>query len=418
MFTFIHCADLHLDSPLRGLSARDDLPEADIRLATRRALQNLVDLSIAEHVAFVVIAGDVYDGDWEDYETGLYFNRCMAQLGEHGITVYLIRGNHDAASHMTHQLNLPKNVYRFSETSPETILLNDLGVAIHGQGFATREVFSDLVTEYPSPVLGYFNIGILHTSLQGQPGHEPYAPCRLEDLVQKGYDYWALGHIHKRQILYENPFIVYPGNIQGRHIRETGDKGCTLVTVDGSHVELRHCSLDVLRFEVITLDLSGIESEEMFALMLNQEFLQVIARNAGYPLILRVIIVGQTLLHELFLRERERYQHEVLSASYLLAGARLWIEKVQFQTESAIALNVLKEAQDLLPTLTEAISAAAQDEQLIQDFLSDMKKFLGRMGEYTKLSDHGLLDSHEDLQVLREETRQMLTALLQGGSGE
>ena len=104
-------------------------------------------------------------------------------------------------------------------------MLEDLGLAVHGQGFAKREVTEDLSSAYPQADPHLFNIGLLHTCLDGKPGHEPYAPCTVDGLRSKGYQYWALGHVHNREVVSQDPWIVFPGNIQGRHARETGSQG-------------------------------------------------------------------------------------------------------------------------------------------------------------------------------------------------
>src|SRR5208283_1107022 len=143
-------------------------------------------------------------------------------------------------------------------SSPETVILGDLGIAIHGQSFATAAVTKDLASSYPAARHGLFNIGMLHTSLNGREGHENYAPCTLDTLKAKGYDYWALGHVHKREVPGENPWIVFPGNTQGRHIREAGPKGCTLVGVeDGAVISVEHRDLHCLIWALCEVDAAG-----------------------------------------------------------------------------------------------------------------------------------------------------------------
>ena len=190
----------------------------------------LVGLAIEEQVDFLIFAGDLYDGDWRDYNTGLFFAKQMGRLKKKGIPVYLLHGNHDAESQITRRLELPDNVHVFGTRKPETFALDELKVALHGQSFRQRDITENLVPDYPAPVSGAFNIGVLHTGLGGMGGHENYAPCAMEDLINKGYNYWALGHVHKASVLHKKPHVVFPGNLQGRHARETGAKGATGLT--------------------------------------------------------------------------------------------------------------------------------------------------------------------------------------------
>jgi DNA repair exonuclease SbcCD nuclease subunit len=131
---------------------------------------------------------------------------------------------------------LPQHVTLFPHEQSGQLVLEEHGVAVHGQSFATRAVTHDLTRNYPKAVPGLFNIGLLHTSLTGRPGHENYAPTAPDALIAREYDYWALGHVHAREIVREDPWIVFPGNLQGRQIRENGPKGATLVTVSDGRV--------------------------------------------------------------------------------------------------------------------------------------------------------------------------------------
>src|SRR6478609_9326773 len=292
---FVHAADLHLDSPLAGLSKYEGAPVEQIRGATRRALENLVKLCLSEQVELLLIAGDLYDGDWRDYSTGLFFAKQMAALRAGNVRVVWIRGNHDAASKLTAHLNLPDNVRELSHKKPDSLVLEDLGLAVHGQGFDTREVTTDLSQRYPEPKPGLFNIGLLHTALEGRAGHAPYAPCRLSALIDRGYDYFALGHVHTREVLSERPWIVFPGNLQGRHARETGPKGATLVTVhDDAVADVDHRALDVARWEVVHVDASRA-SDALEVVDLAREALEAQARDLGdRVLAARLVVRGRS----------------------------------------------------------------------------------------------------------------------------
>ena len=187
-FRFLHAADIHLDSPLKGLAGQDGNAAERVRTATREALDQLVSLTIEEQVDFLIIAGDLYDGDWRDYKTGLFFAGQMGRLNASNVPVYLLHGNHDAESQITRRLDLPDNVDVFGTRKPETFALEHL-VALHGQSFRQRDVTENLVPDYPAPVSGAFNIGVLHTGLGGMGGHANHAPCSFDDLANKGYDF-------------------------------------------------------------------------------------------------------------------------------------------------------------------------------------------------------------------------------------
>ena len=232
-FRFLHAADVHLDSPLRGLSRYEGVPADDIRIATRTALNNLIDAAIEERVAFIVIAGDIYDGDWQHFGTGLFFCAAMGRLEKAGIDVFLLFGNHDAESVQTKKLPLPKNVRTFGTEKPTTFIHEATATALHGWSYKIKDTRANLAASYPAALPNHLNIGVLHTALTGgRPPHAPYAPCSPAELSARGYHYWALGHVHDFEVVSESPFIVFPGNLQGRNIRECGAKGAVIVTVD------------------------------------------------------------------------------------------------------------------------------------------------------------------------------------------
>ena len=263
MIRFIHTADAHIDSPLKGLEAHDGAPVDALRGATRQAFENLTQLAIDQSIDFIVIAGDIYDGDWKDYSAALFFRRQMVRLRDRGIPVYMIVGNHDAASVISKKLNLPENVHVFSTRTTESKEVAGHPVVIHGRGFPNRTVPENLALGYPPAVPHKFNVGLLHTSLTGRTGHDTYAPCSETDLRQKGYGYWALGHIHEPEVISQDPWIVFAGNCQGRDAREVGPRGCWLVTVNDSLdvASVDWHTLDVVRWRVLKIDLSGVAKE-------------------------------------------------------------------------------------------------------------------------------------------------------------
>jgi DNA repair exonuclease SbcCD nuclease subunit len=363
MFRFIHAADIHLDSALHGLERYEGAPVEEIRSASRRAFDNLVELAIDEEVVFVLLAGDLYDGDWKDYKTGLYFSERMGRLREAGIRVFMVAGNHDAASQITKHLRLPDNVTVFSTRSPEQVLLEDLSVAIYGQGFASRAVTEDLSQGYPAGDPQLFNIGLLHTCLDGKPGHEPYAPCTVDGLRSKGYQYWALGHVHKREEVCRDPWIVFPGNIQGRHIRELGPKGCTLVTVEsGEIVEVEHRDLDVMRWSLCELDVSVSETVDDIYEQVREGLQKELDDAEGRPVAARLVLEGACGAHSRLHAEREHWIQEFRALATGLGGAGMWLEKVSLKTCAAISIDDVLARDDALGGLLRGIQHMELDD--------------------------------------------------------
>jgi exonuclease SbcD len=414
MFKFLHAADMHLDSPLRGLERYEGAPVETIRQATRHAFSQLVRLAIDEQVAFVLIAGDCYDGDWKDYNTGLFLVREMARLQDARIPVYLIAGNHDAANRMTKSLRLPANVTMLSSQKPETVRVEPYGVAIHGQGFATAAVTDDLASTYPAAAPGAFNVGMLHTCAEGREGHDRYAPCTLDTLRGKGYHYWALGHIHAREVLHDDPLIVFPGNIQGRHVRETGAKGCTLVTVDGRLVPtIKHVPLDVLRWEIGSVDATGAEDGygivDRFAAQLGE----LTRACEGRPLALRVVVRGACPAHAALAAAPLRWTKEIRAKALEEGGGDIWVEKVKLETTAPRRPGWKPAADGPLGELLNYLGELQADDEKLAEAggeLADLRRKLPfelREGE-----DRLDLDSPDGLRVLLEQVRQLLVGRL------
>ena len=370
---FIHAADIHLDSALHGLERYEGAPVEEIRSATRRAFDNLIELAIDEQVAFVLLVGDLYDGDWKDYNTGLYFVERMGRLRDASIRVFIVAGNHDAASQITKHLRLPDNVTLFSTRKPERVVLDDLGVSICGQGFATRAVTDDISQGYPQGDPQLLNIGLLHTCLDGKPGHEPYAPCTVDGLRSKGYQYWALGHVHKREEVSRDPWIVFPGNIQGRHIREIGPKGCTLVTVDGGEiVEVAHRDLDVMRWSIRELDVSATETVDDIYEQVREGLQLALDAAEGRPVAVRLVLYGACSAHLKLHADRERWIQEYRALATGLGGAGIWLEKVSIKTKPAISTDEVLERDDALSGLLRAIHDMELDSSILDELADEM----------------------------------------------
>ncbi|WP_419808592.1 metallophosphoesterase family protein [Sphingomonas sp.] len=370
-FRFLHAADIHLDSPLHGLSRYEGLPVNEIRSATRAAFDNLVQCAIDETVDFVVIAGDLFDGDWRDMGTGLYFAKAMGRLDHAGIPAFLLAGNHDAASVISRTVPWPPNVRLFGSRRPETHRLPDILVAVHGQSFATQAVTENLVLAYPPGDACTFNIGMLHTALAGRQGHADYAPCSVDDLRSRGYDYWALGHVHEFEIVSTEPYIVFPGNVQGRTIRETGAKGAVLVDVAAGEVtSVERIELDVIRWARLDVDCTGAQMDEVGNL-LRSALVGLHGSNAsGRPLIARVTLTGETV-HAGAVRDGAATLRDDVRAIASSISADLFVEKVRVEvTEPARTTVAVGE------DLGAMIDDAATDPDLVAAIGRDLERFI------------------------------------------
>ena len=375
MIRFIHAADLHIDSPLRGLGRYAGAPVDRLRNATRRALVQLVDLALREEVQFLLLAGDLYDRDWPDFHTGLFFREQMVRLVRAGIGVFVVQGNHDAQGVITRQLPLPDGVKVFSSRASETVHLPALGVAVHGRSFPEREVPEDLVPHYPAPVAGAFNIGLLHTSLTGAAGHDTYAPTSVPVLRAKGYDYWALGHVHAREVVHAAaPRVVFPGNLQGRHANETGPKGCELVTVDAGAVDAVFVPLDVVRWHRLTVSLDGVDTlsaaAQGVALALADATHADDDKGAGGDRLhaVRVHLMGRSPLHAEEARQPGTLAAMVQAAAQDVPGAEVWVEQVRLAVSSPVDRGRIAAGQDAVAELVRLVDELAADPAKLADW--------------------------------------------------
>jgi len=357
---FIHAADIHLDSPLDGLNARAAELGREVAAASRRAFAGLIDLAIERRVAFLVIAGDVFDGAWRDLRTGLVFAEAMARLEREGIAAVLLKGNHDAESRIGKALHYGANVHLFDSRRAHTIRLDSHQIALHGRSYAKPDETRNLVLDYPEALPGWFNVGVLHTALAGAAGHAPYAPCALGDLLNRGYQYWALGHVHAHAALHADPPVIYPGNLQGRHVHESGPKGCVVVEVDDQRVAgWEFVALDAVRWAQVRVDAAGCGDLDEVLEQAREALATAAEGLDGRVLAVRLSIDGISAAHGALHGDRSRLEAELQAAAFR-AGSDILIERVAVRTraptlavpgpdalgEIARALLVLREDRD------------------------------------------------------------------------
>ncbi|UDF29987.1 UNVERIFIED_ORG: DNA repair exonuclease [Roseateles sp. XES5] len=391
-FRFLHTADLHLDSPLASLALRNaDLGDL-VRGATRKALERIVDLAIAERVDAVIVAGDLYDGSQTSMATALFLMGQMRRLEAADIRVFLIRGNHDAQSQITRELTFPPNVHVFDGRGKPVkagALANGREVHVHGVSFANPHAPASLLPTYRAPVPDAVNIGLMHTSLAGASRHDPYAPVGLSDLAAHGFDYWALGHIHQRRVHLEKPWIVMPGNPQGRDINEGGPKGVTLATVaeDGTITCAVH-PVAVAIFERLAVDLSGIE--DWPGMLAAAEDVLAEARGAagGAHLVARLTLSGATPLVWRLRRDEDLLLAELQNLAASLGEC--WIEAVDL----AVTPPAAADGADAGP-LTELDRLMREDVLENHAYRADLRETLADLLRQLPKEARGLLAADE-----------------------
>ena len=390
-FTFLHAADLHLGSPFLGMSLRDpDLAER-LGAASREAFESLIERALDEKVAFVVFAGDIFDGDWKDASIALYFNRQIARLSRAGIPVYLLKGNHDAESVVSRSVFLPERAWEFPARHAKTFEIPELRVALHGRSFSDRAESENFAAAYPAPLAGWFNIGVLHSSLDGRPGHAAYAPCTLADLQARGYDYWALGHVHAHEVVSREPHVVYPGNLQGRSIRECGDKGAVLVDVeDGAVLGLRRLIVDRVRFAELVIDASPHEAPHMLWREVERCAAEARAQASGRLLALRIRVHGASALHFSLAADPVRARDEIEAAAQR-AGEDIAIERVKLATRPLDTASRRDSEFDFAALLDEVLADPA--------FMESARAALGAIEAKAPAGTPGLADELAEILV-------------------
>ncbi|MER8555600.1 DNA repair exonuclease [Mesorhizobium sp. M1217] len=410
-FRFVHTADIHLDSPLRSLALRNpDLAEL-VGDASRQAFVSIIDLCLAERADALVIAGDLYDGDQTSMKTARFLASQMTRLHQAGIRVFKIRGNHDALSRISKQLVFPDTVTIFGGR-PQSVLqtAGGLDVAFHGLSFANPKAPESLLPKYPAAREGAVNVGIMHTSLAGSPGHDVYAPCSIADLHGHGFDYWALGHIHVRQVHPGASTVVMTGMPQGRDINEAGEKSATLVTIrDDRSVEIEEKLTSIAQFERASVDLTGtVEWSEVVGRV--RSALEGIRGSVrSRHVVVRLGLAGASPLSWALIRDRDLLLAEAEQAAQQTGDT--WVEKLELdlapqsaETADDVADPIFELAQSMRANVkAEAFRAEARAlvQKMIADLPPDGRDFAGRDEAGLELFIDKVLASGADLVTAR-----------------
>lgn len=355
-FRFIHCSDLHIDSPFKGLrSARPELAEK-LRASTFQAFQNIVNLAIAEKVDAVVISGDIYDGADKSLQAQLKFKRGLTILSDAGIPSYIAHGNHDPLDSRFAKLELPDRATVFSGHEVERHTLQREGkplAQIYGISYLTRDVTENLALKFEKTSDDGFSIGVLHANVGQNREHENYAPCSIEDLVRRKMDYWALGHVHLFQTLSESdPAIVYPGNTQARHKNETGKKGCCMVTLyERSPPEIQFISTDAIRFFSNSLDLSQSRTLDQAIESIRSRCLTLSSEAEDRDALIHLKLTGRTEMHDELRRKTAAEELTADIQSYFEEKTpAVWVNLI-VETQGTYDVDDLKRGNDFIADL-------------------------------------------------------------------
>lgn len=328
LIKILHTADIHLDSPLKSLAMKDEDLQATVKTATRAAFMKIVDTALFEEVSALLISGDLFDGAERSAKTAAFLTTQLDRLLVAGIPVFYIKGNHDAENPITGEVSLPENVHVFDGRGGKRRIENS-DVWIHGVSFSDRHAPESLLPKFGAPEPDAINIAMLHTSLAGSQGHDTYAPCSVAELTKMGFDYWALGHVHKRQVHSEAPWIIMPGIPQGRDIGEAGPKSATLLTIDEKNISVSEVPTSAAQFIEVRVGADGIESDDELRNRIRSVLLETAQGLVSDAGLVRLSIGGKTARKWQILRDQDSWREVV--AELARSTGVLWVERTKFE---------------------------------------------------------------------------------------
>lgn len=381
-FRFIHTADLHLDSKFAGMKGLSESIRQHLRESTFTALHHLIELAVAEQVDFIVISGDIYDAADSSLRAHLSLQAAFEELGSHGIHVYLIHGNHDPLDGPRLQIKNAEHVHVFgaeveSYTARRRSDQQEVAV-ISGISYPTSKVTENTALKYHrDPKSALFHIAVHHANLDGDPEHETYSPCTRKELASMGYDYWALGHIHQRQIIQESPHIVYSGNIQGRSVKETGPKGCYVVEVlEDTSLQMTFHELDSVRWFREEISIDGIHNEDEWRIRVEDKVDAIRRIRPKQMSIVRWIITGRSSIHRALESghvadelEQELRRREVATAEGGHFGGLVWSEGFSLQSGIDIDRTEIMSEDSFLGEMIRLEVRAEQDSGFAKELV-------------------------------------------------
>jgi DNA repair exonuclease SbcCD nuclease subunit len=385
---FIHAADLHLDSPFRGLANTAARLRDTLQASTLGALEAVVDHTIQSNSDFLVLAGDLYDSRDRSLRALVAFRRQMERLAERDISVYIVHGNHDPLNGWGSEFHLPPNVTTFAgKPFTEPVIRRGREVArVTGVSYIREKVSENLAATMKPDDDSPYSVGVLHANVGGNTGHADYAPVTLDELTSSHFDYWALGHVHTRSVLAEAPVAVaYPGNTQGRNPRETGPRGCLQVDVDrNGRAHLQFIETNRARWAHLEISIREHSSVDSLIHAMLESGREAAAEFEG-PTIVRCTLRGNGPLHRDLQRdgmaEELREQLESL----------LPTESVRIATGPELDFESLTRSESLVSDFLKLADRALEDPVLRQKLTESLGP-LFRRKELSQPDDARLRD--------------------------
>ena len=405
---FIHAADLHLDSPFTGIrSAAPENVASALYSATFDAYRNIIDLCVSERVDALLVGGDVYDGADRSLRAQRAFIDGLRSLDAAGIRSFVCHGNHDPLDGWEARLDYPDGSHRFGTDFEAVPLFPDEPerALIYGISYPTRDVYDNLVSRLGPVDDGAFTIGLLHANVGGNTDHALYAPCSLDDLARSGIDYWALGHVHTRQVLRERaPTVVYPGNPQGRHPNETGARGVYLVEVDDAgNISLEFRATDTVRWERVSIDIGALETEQDLLNEIDDGMQNLLDSAEGRSVVVRMTLAGRG--------ELNRFLGQPGAVDDLLSGVNdqwaerlpfVWCERIEDETAASIDRDALRSGEDFLAEVLRTADQVREEPATLHAELADLyqhRRFRHHLASLNEEETAALLDDAEGLAV-------------------
>jgi DNA repair exonuclease SbcCD nuclease subunit len=358
---------LHLDAPFKGVDAADARVRETLAASTYRALDSLVAACIETDVDFLVISGDVYNQAEKSLRAQFAFKDACERLAEAGVRVYVARGNHDPASGWSAALTLPETVHVFSESNVERVVFERDGevlCVLYGRSFRVASESANLAVGFEREPSDPLAIGVLHANVGGRTDYDDYAPCTLDDLRSAGMDYWALGHIHKPEVLSESPRIAYAGCTQGLDPSEPGARGCWLVTLDASGASAEFMPTAEVVWTSADLDISDIETLEELEGALSDACAAARSVSDGRPTVCRIELMGRSAVHGSLARPGvladlvARVRDDALAAE-----PWVWVDRVRDRTRPALDLETIRAGSDFASDLVRLADELAADPE-------------------------------------------------------